>query len=114
MRSQIYVNNRQRVKFLRESERNGETLIHDNFLANNRKELVFDTLPIDPEDPNRILLKLLLVKLQNDTITDQQLKTLIRLEHGFELTQTTRDKILIAVQGIVGTLTDRLKSAFGL
>jgi len=61
-----------------------------------------------------ILTELLLGKLQNDTITQSQLRTLIRLEHGFELTQTTRDKILIAIQGVIGSLRDRIKAAFNL
>jgi len=114
MRSEFYRTQFQRKQFLDIATRNGETMIHDNFLPNGRKELVFDILPPDQPDPNRILLKLLLEKLQNNTITFEQLKTLIRLEHGFELTQTTRDKILIAVQGIVGTLTERIRNAFNL
>jgi len=113
MRSQIYHTDRQRKQFLVNATRNGETNIHDNFLPNGDKELIFDVLP-EVENPEHILLKLLLGKLQNNTITSEQLKTLIRLEHGFELTQTTRDKILIAVQGVVGTLRDRIKSAFNL
>jgi len=112
-RTQIYFNLRQRKAFLDNAHRNGETMIHDETIDNKRNRLTFDIL-ITPEDPQLILYKLLIGKLQNDTITFSQLKTLIRLEHGFELTQTTRDKILIAVQGIVGTLRDRLKSAFGL
>jgi len=90
--------------------------VHTDFI-NNKFKVTFDNTP-DVPDQEEIarheLLELLLGKLQNNTITFEQFKTLTRLEHGFELTQTTRDKILIAVQGIVGTLRDRLKSAFGL
>jgi len=99
----------------------GESTKHQDFVDINGNptdgksgRLTFHVLPHIPPTPEEILLELLLGKLKNNTITIEQLKTLIRLEHKFELTQTTRDKILIAVQGIVGTLRDRLKSVFGL
>jgi len=113
VRTEIYHTAKQRRNILKTAVINGETMIHDNFFSDH-KEMVFDVVPKLPPDPKEILLELLLGKLRNNTITFEQLKTLIRLEHKFELTQTTRDKILIAVQGIVGTLRDRLKSAFGL
>jgi len=114
MRTQDYTSERQRNRALEDANRIGESMIHDDLLSNGNHRITFDIIPDIPPDPKVILLKLLLGKLENNTITIEQLKTLIRLEHGFELTQTTRDKILIAVQGIVGTLRDRLKSAFGL
>jgi len=99
----------------------GESTIHDDFLDRggnqtdgSRGRLTFDIIPDVVKTPREILLELLLVKLENNTITFEQLKTLIRLEHGFNLTQTTRDKILIAVQGVVGTLRNRLIAAFNL
>lgn len=113
MRTQIYFSDRQRRIFLQDAHSNGETMIHDDILDEKRSRLTFDILP-KIIDPDVILYKLLLGKLENNTITIEQLKTLIRLEHGFPLTQTTRDKILIAVQGIVGTLRDRLKAVFRL
>lgn len=112
MRTDVYFSPRQRRNFIRSAQSNGETMIHDNHFS-DRKELVFD-IQIIPENPVFQLRKLLLGKLRNNTITFEQLKTLIRIEHGFELTQTTRDKILIAIQGVIGTLRDRLKSVFGL
>jgi len=113
MRTVTYFTQRQRKTELELAHRSGETMIHDDFLVNS-KQLTFDILPDIPPDPNQILKELLLEKLKNNTITFEQLKTLIRLEHGFELTQTTRDKILIAVQGVVGTLVQRIRSAFNL
>jgi len=114
LRTEDYTSNRQRKKALENANRLGESMIHDDLLPNGDHRITFDIIPSIPLTPNEILLKLLLVKLQNNTITNEQLKMLIRLEHNFELTQTTRDKILIAVQGVVGTLRDRLKSAFNL
>jgi len=114
MRTQNYRSPNQRKQFLKIAHSNGETMLHDDFLANNVKRLTFDVVPVLPPDPNEILKELLLGKLQNNTITFEQLKTLIRLEHEFELTQTTRDKILIAVQGVIGSLRDRIKSIFNL
>ena len=92
----------------------GESMIHDDFLNDGRKRLTFDIIADVPLEPDQVLLKLLLEKLENNTITQEQLKTVIRIEHGFILTQTTRDKILIAVQGIVGTLRQRIINAFNL
>jgi len=108
----FYYNDKQRNKLIKFYEAQGQTMTHDNFLQ-DKKELVFDVLSI-VEDPEFILKKLLLGKLQNNTITFKQLKTLIRLEHGYELTQTTRDIILIAVQGSIGGLIDRIRNAFNL
>jgi len=110
----LYRTNRRRKLIIKSREALGETMKHDNFLPSGEKELIFHVRPPDIPDPKHILLKLLLGKLQNNTITFEQLKTLIRLEHGFELTQTTRDKILIAVQGVIGSLRDRIINAFNL
>jgi len=110
----LYRTNRRRKQIIEARESLGETMKHDNFLPSGEKELIFEVRPIEPPDPVFILRKLLLGKLENNTMTFEQLKTLIRIEHGFPLTQTTRDKILIAIQGVVGTLRDRLKSVFGL
>jgi len=113
MSIEIYHSMRERKRICDKKNRNGEILKHDEFLPNGLKRLTFE-VENRIEDPNFILNKLLLGKLQNNTITFEQLKTLIRLEHGFELTQTTRDKILIAVQGIIGSLRDRIIRAFNL
>lgn len=113
MSVEFYHSMRERKKIIKRLAAAGETLLHDDHLTDGRKRLTFE-IEIPKDDPDFILYKLLLVKLENNTITIEQLKTLIRLEHGFKLTQTTRDKILIAVQGIIGTLRDRLKSAFRL
>lgn len=103
------------------AHRLGESTIHDDFIDalgrstdGTKGRLTFDIIPDIVKTPKEILLELLLGKLQNNTITFEQLKTLIRLEHGFELTQTTRDKILIAIQGVIGTLRDRIKNVFNL
>jgi len=108
-----YTNLTTRTRLLREAHDRGETLIHDNRINETTNELIFGirNAIVSPES---ILLRLLLGKLQNNTITFEQLKTLIRIEHGFELTQTTRDKLLIAVQGVIGSLVDRIKRAFNL
>lgn len=113
----FYASRREREFFIK---RENQEMLHDDFIDindnptdGNSGRLTFENT-IEPIDPNDILFKLLLGKLKNDTITISQLKMLIRLEHGFELTQTTRDKILVAVQGMIGTLRDRLKAAFNL
>lgn len=93
--------------------------LHTDFIDNKFRVTYVNGLD-DPDQPNesetarRELLNLLLEKLKNNTITFEQLKMLIRLEHGFELTQTTRDKLLIAIQGSVGSLITRIKSLFNL
>jgi len=110
---EFYQSMRQRKKIIQRLQAAGEILLHDDFLPDGRKRLTFETERIIP-DPDFHLYKLLLGKLRNNTMTFEQLKTLIRLEHGFELTQTTRDKILIAVQGVIGTLRDRIKNIFNL
>jgi len=116
MRTEIYSTERRRNQLIRDAVRIKESMVTDTDLGNGMHEAVFDLSDnrIVPLTPEQILLKLLLGKLQNNTITVEQLKTLIRLEHGFELTQTTRDKILIAVQGVIGTLTERIKNVFNL
>jgi len=116
----FYRSRTNRRQILQVNNNRGFRILHDDFT--DARGIATDgsrgrlTLTNDPpiENPKDILLQLLLGKLENNTITFEQLKTLIRLEHGFELTQTTRDKILIAVQGVIGTLRDRLKSVFGL
>jgi len=117
LRTVRYLSAKQRLNLLKNAHRNGETMKHDNFLSDGTKELVFEVLDNTP-DPQFIakdaLTRLLLGKLKNNTMTFEQLKMLFRLEHNYELTQTTRDKILIAIQGIVGTLFERIKSAFNL
>jgi len=110
----LYRTNRRRKQIIDSRQALGETMIHDDFLQSGEKMLTFEVRPPDPEQPDKILLKLLLEKLENNTITMEQLKTVIRIEHGFKLTQTTRDKILIAVQGVIGTLRDRIIQAFNL
>jgi len=121
VRIEFYDSPRQLRKLKRAANLIGESTIHIDYVdrlgnATDGQTGRYESgvIPDRPETPEEILLKLLLEKLKNNTITFEQLKTLLRLEHGFELTQTTRDKILIAVQGIVGTLRDRLKSVFGL
>jgi len=114
LRIEFYFNAKQRKRLTGEANLRGETVIHDDFLENGKKRLTFDIIPDKIPSPREILLELLLGKLQNNTITFEQLKTLIRLEHNFELTQTTRDKILIAVQGVIGSLRDRIINAFNL
>jgi len=118
---EFYPSRRIKLRIISDHKALGETQKHDDYIDINGNatdgrsgRLTFEILPKLELTPVQILLELLLGKLRNNTITFEQLKTLIRLEHNFELTQTTRDKILIAVQGIVGTLRDRLKSAFGL
>jgi len=121
LRTEFY-NSRKQLKILTKAANQiGESTIHIDFINRQGKRtdgksgrVEFDIKQDPTNKPEVILLSLLLDKLKNNTLTFEQLKTLIRLEHGFELTQTTRDKILIAVQGIIGTLRDRLKSAFGL
>jgi len=116
----FYRNKRNRQQIIEATHARRLQLIQDDFidLNGNATDGTRGRLTVTDKltefTPEQILLQLLLGKLKNNTITFEQLKTLIRLEHGFELTQTTRDKILIAVQGIIGTLRDRLKSAFGL
>jgi len=121
LRTVFYGSLRNARALKRQAHSLGESTLHHDFIDNNNNvtdgtkgRLTFDIIADIPLTPEQILLELLLGKLKNNTITFEQLKTLIRLEHRFELTQTTRDKILIAVQGIIGTLRDRLKSAFNL
>jgi len=93
--------------------------LHTDFIGNKIRVTYVNDLD-NPDQPNpeqdarRELTDLLLGKLKNNTITFEQFKTLSRLEHGYTLTQTTRDKILVAIQGVVGSLRDRIKSAFNL
>jgi len=116
MRTEVYSTQRRRNQLIKDALTRKESMLTDTDIGNGQHEATFDLSDNRrvPKTPEQILLELLLVKLKNNTITVEQLKTLIRLEHGFELTQTTRDKILIAVQGIIGTLRDRIINVFNL
>jgi len=60
------------------------------------------------------LQKLLVKTIENDTITFNDLKILMRLERGLELQQSTIDKLIIVKQGGFGGIIQRLKNLFGL
>lgn len=116
--TEFYFNRRSMKKAKSQRLENQWRSLHTDII-NDRFRVTYvngsdDPKPDESENAKLELQELLLGKLKNNTITFEQLKTLIRLEHGFELTQTTRDKILIAVQGVVGSLRDRIKSAFNL
>jgi len=77
----------------------------------------------DKEDPNRQpteeeirekLRKLLVKTIENDTITFEDLKMLMRLERGLELEQTTIDKLIVVRQGGFSGIIQRIKNLFNL
>jgi len=100
---------------------NGWRALHTDFINN----LYHVTFVIGSDDPHNSdeskdrqskfeLEKLLIVTLQNDTMTFSDLKMLLRIEHDLELKQSTIDKLIIVRQGGLSGIAQRIKNLFGI
>lgn len=92
LRTETYYTRKERNKIVKAANANGESVIHDNFLENDLKELILD-VRVDVIPPSFYLHKALEKRLANDTLTFKDMKILMRLERGMPLLQTTLDKI---------------------
>jgi len=92
LRTETYYTKKQRREIVRIANANDESVIHDNFYPDGRKELVLDVRESEP-NPLFLLQKELVKNLENDTLTFKQLKIMMRIERGLPLQQTTLDKL---------------------
>jgi len=111
MREAFYFTHKQRTKLLQDGNINNEICIFDDFLPDGLKRLTFDILDNTP-DPIFLRTKQLLLKIQNDTITFNELKELLRIERNLQIQQTNRDVIITKFQSEGVTLRQRVKNTF--
>jgi len=105
--------------------RAGFRSLHTDFIDNDESKGYKVTFVNGKDDPNnseevqksktRFRLQKLLVKtIENNTITFEDYKMLMRLERGLELKQSTIDKLIIVRQGGVSGIVQRIKNLFNL
>jgi len=99
--------------------------LHTEFINNNELDGFHVTYVNGSDDPdnsdeakeNRLQLrlqKLLIQSIENDTITFNDYKMLMRLERGLKLQQSTVDKLVIVKQGGLSGIIQRIKNLFNL
>ncbi len=84
MRTVFYKTQAKRLSFINAAESKGETMIHDDFCVgpNQENRLTFGVLPKPEPDPRAIRMKDLTAKLKDDTITESEIRQLLRAERG--------------------------------
>jgi len=95
--------------------------LHTNFI-DNKFEVVFVNGSDDPAnseeaEENKLrfkLEKLLIETIENDTITFDDYKILMRLERNLELKQSTVDKLILVRQGGLSGILQRIRNLFNL
>lgn len=99
--------------------------LHTDFIDNDESKGYEVTFVNGSDDPHnseeqreinlKFKLKELLVKqIENDTITFDDYKMLLRLERNLELQQSTIDKLVILKQGGLSGIVQRIKNLFNL
>jgi len=99
--------------------------LHTDFIDNDKSKGFRVTFVNELDDPDNSeeqktrnlqfkLRKLLIRTIENDTITFEDLKILMRLERGLELQQSTIDKLIVVRQGGLSGIVQRIKNLFNL
>jgi len=100
MRTVDYHTKRERRQIVKAANLQGESTIHDDFLADGLKRLTLG-IRTDEVDPLIAERRYLLAKLEADTMTFAELKTLLRIEHGLKLQQSTIDRMRARVTNFI-------------
>jgi len=95
--------------------------LHTDFI-NNKFHVTFVNGSDNPDNSDEAkdsrlkhkLTKLLVRTIENDTITFNDLKMLMRLERGLKLQQSTVDKLITVRQGGLRGILQRIKNLFNL
>lgn len=84
MRTVLYKTSAKRLSLIKAAEAKGETMIHDDFWVgpNQENRLTFGVPPIAEPDAITIQIAALTAKLKDDTISDSELRQLLRAERG--------------------------------
>ncbi len=84
MRTVLYKTPAKRLSLIKAAEAKGETMIHDDFWVgpNQENRLTFGVLPITEPDTRTTQIATLTAKLKADTVTDSELRQLLRAERG--------------------------------
>jgi len=100
---------------------NGWRSLHTDFIDSNYRVTFVNGLD-DPDKSDQAeinrskskLTKLLVKTIQNNTITWDDYKILLRLERNLELQQSTIDKLIIVRQGGLLGIVQRIRNLFNL
>jgi len=103
----------------------GFRTLHEDFINNDESQGYKVTFVNGRDDPNNSdeqkerdlqfrLEKLLVRTIENDTITFNDFKMLMRLERGLKLQQSTIDRLIVVRQGGLSGIIQRIKNLFGL
>lgn len=122
IKTQIYTTRKVMKREKKKMNQLGFRALHTNFIDNDESNgfnVTFVDSIDEPKNSDESIVKdrltaLLIKTLENDTITFQDLKILMRLERDLELKQSTIDKLIVVRQGGLSGIIQRIKNLFGL